>query len=307
MKSQGPVAVILIIALVAVGVIAYTKAEALTFTQQEILFDLLIIAGTLSLYCFIVGELTNNVSQVDKLWSIAPIIYAGYTAYASNFEIRTCLVAVLIAIWGVRLSYNFARRGGYSWKFWTGEEDYRWEVLRNDPKFKNRWVWALFNFGFISGYQMALILYFTLPILLTVDPALGSELGVADYLITLAMIGFIIIETIADQQQYTFQSQKHGRMKMGEKLSPPYDKGFITTGLWSRMRHPNYMAEQGVWACVYAFSIVATGAWINWSIGGVFLLMILFRGSSDFSESISASKYPAYLQYQKEVSRFLPF
>ena len=73
------------------------------------------------------------------------------------------------------------------------------------------------------------------------------------------------------------------------------------------MRHPNYSAEQGIWICFYLFSVVATGEWINWSIIGCVLLVILFDNSSKFSESISASKYPAYKIYQKQVPKFIPF
>ena len=36
------------------------------------------------------------------------------------------------------------------------------------------------------------------------------------------------------------------------------------------------------------------------------LLMLLFLGSSDFSEKISAGKYPGYAEYQKRVPRFWP-
>ena len=36
------------------------------------------------------------------------------------------------------------------------------------------------------------------------------------------------------------------------------------------------------------------------------LLVLLFWGSSNFSESISASKYPGYKDYQKKVGRFIP-
>jgi len=35
--------------------------------------------------------------------------------------------------------------------------------------------------------------------------------------------------------------------------------------------------------------------------------VILFKGSSDFSEDISAAKYPEYKEYQKRVPRFIPF
>lgn len=34
-------------------------------------------------------------------------------------------MAILVNLWGIRLTLNFARKGGYSWKFWEGEEDYR--------------------------------------------------------------------------------------------------------------------------------------------------------------------------------------
>ncbi|MFM9074920.1 MAG: DUF1295 domain-containing protein, partial [Bacteroidota bacterium] len=77
--------------------------------------------------------------------------------------------------------------------------------------------------------------------------------------------------------------------------------------LWSRVRHPNYAAEQAIWIVFYCFSIVATGEWLNWSVAGCILLVILFKGSSDFSEEISASKYPAYKDYQRRAGRFLPW
>jgi len=39
---------------------------------------------------------------------------------------------------------------------------------------------------------------------------------------------------------------------------------------------------------------------------GSLLLMLLFRGSADVSEGISASKYPEYKNYQKTVPIFIP-
>jgi steroid 5-alpha reductase family enzyme len=65
--------------------------------------------------------------------------------------------------------------------------------------------------------------------------------------------------------------------------------------------------EQAIWIVFYLFSIASTGSWINWSMMGCLLLLILFKGSSDFSEEISASKYPDYKEYQRKVPRFLPF
>ncbi|MEZ5071841.1 MAG: hypothetical protein R2751_13005, partial [Bacteroidales bacterium] len=62
----------------------------------------------------------------------------------------------------------------------------------------------------------------------------------------------------------------------------------------------------GIWLVFYFFSVSATGAWFNWSLMGALLLVLLFYGSSQFSESVSAGKYPAYSRYQREVPRFLP-
>jgi steroid 5-alpha reductase family enzyme len=73
------------------------------------------------------------------------------------------------------------------------------------------------------------------------------------------------------------------------------------------MRHPNYTAEQAIWIVFYFYSVAATGLWLNWSIMGAILLVLLFWGSSNFSESISGGKYPDYADYRKRVPRFLPF
>jgi steroid 5-alpha reductase family enzyme len=68
----------------------------------------------------------------------------------------------------------------------------------------------------------------------------------------------------------------------------------------------NYSAEQAIWVIFYFFSVAATGRWFNWSLAGCLLLLLLFQGSSDFSEGISSKKYPRYAIYKKQVGRFLP-
>lgn len=260
--------------------------------------------GAVIAFTFIVGQLTGNNSQVDKLWSIVPAPYAWYMTWKGGMDDRMVLMSVLVTIWAARLTYNFARRGGYSWKFWEGEEDYRWEVLRQRPGFRNPIVWLLFNLFFICFYQNVLIFLFTVPVIASLADHV-APLGWADYLLAIVFIGLVVMEYIADQQQYDFQTEKYRRINAGEALGE-YGDGFIQTGLWSKMRHPNYFAEQTIWVVFYLFSVVATGEWINWTIAGAVLLIILFKGSSDFSEEISAKKYPKYSEYQKKVGRFLP-
>ncbi|MCK4748806.1 MAG: DUF1295 domain-containing protein, partial [Bacteroidales bacterium] len=93
----------------------------------------------------------------------------------------------------------------------------------------------------------------------------------------------------------------------GGELPEAYAKGFVHKGLWGIVRHPNYAAEQAIWIGFYFFSVAATGQWINWSVMGAILLVLLFWGSSNLSESISSGKYPEYETYKKRVPRFIPF
>ena len=116
----------------------------------------------------------------------------------------------------------------------------------------------------------------------------------------------MLIEGIADEQMWRFQQKKNRSKQEARNSESNAMKGFISSGMWSKVRHPNYAAEQAMWIVIYFFSVAATGKWINWSMAGCVLLLLLFQGSSDFSEKISSSKYPEYKEYQKRVPRFLP-
>lgn len=296
-------ALILIFTIVVVPILAFKFGQPLTDLQSEALKTLVYTCLGISIACFVIAEVAKNYSQTDKLWSITPIIYSWIAVWYSDWNTRMIFLAVLVTIWGARLTYNFGRRGGYSWKFWTGDEDYRWAILQEKSPFNKKWVFSLFNLFFISLYQHFLILFFTLPILLSLEV---KEIGILDIVMGILFIGLVYIEWLADEQQYQFQTEKHRRIKNKEKLEGAYAKGFTHTGLWSKVRHPNYAAEQSIWIVFYVFSVIATGSIINWSIIGCLLLVILFKSSSDFSEEISANKYPAYANYQASVGRFFP-
>jgi steroid 5-alpha reductase family enzyme len=297
---------ILILTVIIVPVMSFYFGTPLSDLQSDVLSTMGISVSIVVAYCFIIGELSKNNSQVDKLWSIVPIYYVWHMTVLGDFHPRMVFMSILVTIWGIRLTYNFARRGAYQWKFWAGEEDYRWEILRKRPGFNNRFVWMLFNLFFISAYQNVLIFLFTVPILTTLYSDAPITLTNADYVLGLFYVLFVVIEFIADQQQYDFQTEKHRRINAGEDLDE-YQSGFVSKGLWGIVRHPNYAMEQAIWLVFYGFSVISTGEWINWSMPGCLLLFVLFKGSSDFSESISAEKYPAYKEYQKRVPRFIPF
>lgn len=256
------------------------------------------------LACFIVSEITRNYSQVDKLWSLVPLAY-GWLTVAAYPSARIILMAVLVTIWGARLSFNFYRKGGYSIIPWQGEEDYRWKILRESPALKGRLRFGLFNLFFISFYQNLLILLFSTPLLMAAMYN-DAPLGVTDLIAAALMLLFIITETIADNQQFRFQNAKRSLTENDPALGESLRKGFLTEGLWKYVRHPNFASEQAIWISFYLFSVAASGQWINFTLIGPVLLVILFIGSSIMTEKISSGKYPDYPTYQKEVPKFFP-
>ncbi len=298
---------LLAVSLIACPLLYIFVGPMLDSAQLDTLKILGIITACSWLYCFVVGELTSNNSQMDKLWSLLPIAYVWVVAVRGGLTPRLIVMAVLVTLWGARLTFNFARKGAYRLKFWEGEEDYRWQVLRAKKEFQPHWKWLLFNCFFISLYQNVLVLMITFPALVLMN--VSTPFGWGDAVAAALMLGFIVYETVADEQQWSFQSAKWKMIREGKKLEElpaPYNKGFNTQGLWGVSRHPNYFAEQAIWCCLYLFTVSGGVGIVNWSLIGALLLIVLFLGSSAFGEEISASKYPEYQKYCREVSRFFP-
>ena len=277
---------------------------SLNALQLHLLYGGALIAVSIALLAFVTSEVTRNYSQIDKLWSIVPPVFTWYFAGASGWESRLVLMAALVTAWGARLTFNFWRRGGYSWPPWSGVEDYRWAVLRTNPLLAGPWRWRLFNLGFVSLYQVLLLLLITLPAVTAAGAV--RPLNLLDAVAAALFVGFLVLETAADQQQFDFHTEKHRRRNAGEPLEADVARGFRTTGLFALARHPNFAAEQAIWCSFYLFGVAATGQWLNWSIIGALLLILLFQGSTQFTERISLGKYPGYAEYRRRVPRFLP-
>ena len=76
---------------------------------------------------WVLSVTTREYSWVDRLWSIIPVVYLAIFAGAAGFaDARLDLMFGLAVLWGARLTFNFARKGGYA----RGGEDYRWAIPR---------------------------------------------------------------------------------------------------------------------------------------------------------------------------------
>ena len=256
--------------------------------------DMLILCLALAVLCWLLSVLTKEYSWVDRLWSIAPPIYCLWVAGAAGFDdARLNLMAALVTLWGVRLTFNYARKGGYQ----KGGEDYRWETVRERAGPVGIQV---LNATFIAPGQMLLIWWFSAPIhtawlwqeapFTWLDAAVGA-----------LFLAFLIGETVADEQMWAFQQDKKRKLENGEEAEP-----FLRTGLYRYSRHPNYFCELGMWWTFYLFAVSASGEWLHWTGWGFILLTLLFLSSTPLGETISSGKYPTYKDYQASVPRIVP-
>ncbi|KAI9751975.1 MAG: hypothetical protein M4579_005811 [Chaenotheca gracillima] len=257
----------------------------------------------------IVSEVNKNYSQVDRLWSILPTLFnAHFSVYGHLAGVDTRRLDMLVAastVWSGRLTFNYWRKGGYS----IGSEDYRWEILRTKI---SPLLFFVFNVLFIALAQCVLLFSIATPtyILLLTAKVPETETPTADLIISRLLIGLVMLEWFADQQQWTYQNAKK-TYKEKAQVPPGYEaedfeRGFNVTGLWAWSRHPNFAAEQGVWIMVYQWSTYVTDVYFNWTLVGCISYVILFQASTWFTELISAGKYPEYKEYQQRVGKFLP-
>lgn len=264
--------------------------------MDDALFHAVLGCSAIAGLCWLLGVVTREYSWVDRLWSILPVGYVAWFASRAGFaDLRLNVMALLVLAWGARLTFNFARKGGYA----KGGEDYRWAVLRAKM---SPWQWHVFAFFFVAGVQNAIIFIITLPAWYAIR-GVGRPFGALDAVATLLFVAFLVGETIADQDQWRFHKAKKAKSERGEAVDPP----FCTTGLFRYSRHPNFFCEQALWWSLYLFAVAATGEWLNPSITGAVVLTGLFHGSTNFTESITLSKYPSYAEYQKKTSRLFPW
>ena len=295
MKVTGKTIILFFILIItslfaAIYIVPHTQYGALATVITMTIFTAVI--------SFLFSLITKDYSWTDRLWSTTPIAYAWMYAYTGGFSILGTVAAILVTIWGVRLSFNFARRDGY-----IGGEDYRWKILHK--YIQHPVAWGLFNILFIAFYQQILFVGFTLP-LFFISQMPQAILSLSSLIAILFFFSFLTIETIADQQQYIFQQSKYGLLPQKDHYKDDYEKGFRTTGLFSYSRHPAYLGELGVWWSMYLLGASSVGALLNWSIIGPIMLTSLFMGSTWFTEIITSKKYPAYANYKKEVWPIFP-
>jgi steroid 5-alpha reductase family enzyme len=212
-------------------------------------------------------------------------------------------------LWTVRLTRNYARKGGYKHE----AEDYRWKTVRTNLPFE-RLTFPLLNFFFIAIAQNILLMMLAMPGYIVLIVGAEKALCWADVVLLECIVFLLAGQLIADDMQLRYQTGKVHHSEGTATVDNAYreftptelERGFVTKGLWAYSRHPAFLCEQLIWLCIYLYSVVASGVWFNWTGLGILSLIILFQASTVLTERISANKYPQYKEYQTAVGMLIP-
>ena len=255
------------------------------------------IAATVAIFIF--SRLYKNSSFYDAYWSVVPPLIALYWALeataieATAIEAtavavdgtRAWLVIVLVWLWGIRLTVNWAT-------YWPGLEHEDW---RYGPIKTNAGKWnALADFSAIHLFPTVIVFVACLPIYAAVAMD-ARPLNWLDYVAAAVTALAIIIELLSDIQLHRFLAHR----KEGE---------IMKTGLWAYSRHPNYFGEWLFWAGLALFGIAAVPSAWWWVLPGSVAMLVMFLVASiPMIDKRSVERRPEYEAHMARVSGFVPW
>lgn len=274
-------------------IVAGYLAAAAVATATVMLLDShplveVLIADVLATVVIFGGSLgTGNSSFYDPYWSVAPPLIACCLLLADGDANvgRQVLVTVLVVLWAVRLTANWA------WG-WGGLDDEDWRY-RNLARTAGRLWWPL---SFLGVHLFPTLLVWLGCIALYPALTAGAEpLGALDALAGVIGLASIWLELAADRSLHRFRASRSSSADV------------LDSGLWAWCRHPNYLGEIGFWLALFLFGVAAWGSVYPWSWLGPVSMAALFLGVSiPMIERKLAADKPAYAAYRRRTRRLIP-
>jgi steroid 5-alpha reductase family enzyme len=223
-------------------------------------------------------DLTGSVTFV----AVTALALVATRAPGGAASVWRVVLAAMVVVWAVRLgSFLFirVRRDG---------SDGRFDAIKVDPvAFLATWTLQALWVSVTAAAALAA---------LTVPEGLGG---------VWAVVGLVVwgkgfaIEVIADAQKRRFRANAANAGR------------FITSGLWSRSRHPNYFGEILLWCGVALMAVPTLSGW-RWLvlISPVFVWLLLTRVSGvPLLEARAAARFgddPAYGAYVARTPVLVP-
>ncbi|MBC7683525.1 MAG: DUF1295 domain-containing protein [Ferruginibacter sp.] len=233
-----------------------------------------------------VSVLRRNVALADRVWSVSIMVSAVVFAFGLP-PLRQTVGAMLLlgTAWALRLSLFI------TWRSWGEPEERRYTQMRqrNEPHFEWKSLYLVF------GLQALLAWLVAMPFLAAaVAPGLAiAWSGLHSLGLAVALFG-LLFEALADAQMAAFKAR-----------APKADK-IMNHGLWRYSRHPNYFGESCLWWGIALLALAGGGAW--WALlSPVLVTFLLLKVSGvNLQEQHMESRGPAYVDYARRTSAFLP-
>ena len=206
----------------------YIPFQIALLTDLVLVKNLILLIFCIQWVSFIPAFIFQTEKFYDLTGSITYLTAIFYTLYVTGSNnLSDLIIVACVAVWAIRLgSFLFMR-------IHKAGEDRRFRTIKpNFTRFLMTWT--------LQGMWVSMCL-------LCVLTALSSYSGVImNSIFFIGLMVFILglsIEIIADYQKTVFRRNIENKDK------------FITTGLWSLSRHPNYFGEILLWTGVAVMSI----------------------------------------------------
>ena len=285
MKSIRALFVVLIVAAIGLGIAFLAgQGDERVFGHSVILACALVAFGV-NWLVFIPSAMARTERYYDLTGAITYLSVIGVAAaLAQPLDLRAVVAVGLVAVWAIRLgSFLFLRisKDGH---------DRRFDQIKTNPlRFLVTWT--------LQGLWVTLTAACALMIISSetrIAPDLSFYLGLVIWI-----VGFGI-EVIADAQKSAFRK------------NPDNVGKFITGGLWSWSRHPNYVGEIVLWL---GMAVMAVPVLVGWQwvalISPLFVYLLLNRVSGvPLLEKRAREKWgddPAYQAYCEKTPVLFPF
>ena len=233
--------------------------------------------------------ITSSEKYFDFTGMVATLLLVLTSMFAllssgAEASIRSVFVATFVSVWTLRLGIFLYKR------IVKAGEDRRFrDIKKSLPKFLMTWTLsALWVF-------LTTVNAITLIALNPLEPI--GVFFVFGALLWLLGFGF---EVIADRQKKHFSEQSENKGR------------FITQGLWSISRHPNYFGEIILWTGIAIISLPFLSGWqFVTLVSPVFVFLLLTRISGlPFLEEKAEKKWGEnkdYIEYKKRTPILVPF
>lgn len=201
---------------------------------------------------------------------------------SGKIDLRSILIASFILIWAARLgSFLFSRM-----KQDGGDSRFN-KIKPSGLLFFRTWMLQGLWVTVTAGAALAAL-----------SGSRSVPLNIIDGIAIALWLSGFTIEVVADGQKRQFRQAQSS-------------EAFITTGLWSLSRHPNYFGEIMLWAGIALLTLPALASWQYVTlISPVFVYLLLARISGipllEHKADRRWGKEEAYIAYKKHTPVLVP-